>query len=315
MAEKDGKGKVPPGFSSEPAAMRRRKPEAPPAPTRENEETRAPPKAKEPEEREIEILPPRPSAGRIPPVPPAGRSTAPAPSPPRSAPVSPPPAPKPLGLGLKPPSFTSAPTEKEETYSPPLPPRPSLPRPGPVAPQPTSAPYGGKKGVNFSGIIALVALAIAVLALFLVLTAPASKLDTATKAELRGIAQDLRAIKDRSVGVQAPVQGSAKVNQNVLLRDILPPTITVPITANIPIQKRVMASSPTMGTVYIDLNETVPVNFNLTLILGENLGQNAIVINKELNVDMQMESKVKTSDLYGTELDDVINRLEKLAQN
>jgi hypothetical protein len=131
------------------------------------------------------------------------------------------------------------------------------------------------------------------------------------KAEARGVADDLRSLRDKDALITAPIQGTVTIRKDVPVAQALGSATAVG-TLTIPIRTTMVGRSTT-GTVFevpIDQNITVDV----TSLLDFSGSQESIAINEEIPVESGATMKVSLKQVAGDELNSMIDRLESVAK-
>lgn len=191
-------------------------------------------------------------------------------------------------------------------------------QPGPAAypsssaSSPRQAPQTGSADVTPALFLGFVALIISFASFYgaFFMDRPASP---SQKAALMGIAEELRSLQTRDITLSAPVQTTVSLNKSYLIRDMFPESFEVPLEFNIPIDTQLVAVSTTGQPVAFRVQESVPIKVIVPVSTASTFGDQTVQIKKEIPVEARFASSVKIRAAYGTELNGIIDRLEKLA--
>lgn len=130
-------------------------------------------------------------------------------------------------------------------------------------------------------------------------------------SELKAIAGDLKEIKDSSVEVGDSFVSSSSVNAEIPVSDAMDEVVQVPVRMDIPVTGTITGTAPWGSTVTIPVNGTIPINFVANMTIGKS-SQN-IRVNVQVPANTTTKFTIKPSDYWQKQLDDIINRLEKMA--
>jgi len=198
--------------------------------------------------------------------------------------------------------------KKEENVAseaPPLIKPPSLPSPREIE---EKAGGGSVKGGR-TEILAGLAFIISLAALAFVLLSSGG-MDASEKAELRAIAADLRAISAKDIVVSSPIQTTVKIDEEIPISEIFPSDFSVPLAFNLQLPKQVTAISSTGQAAVFTFDKTIPISQAARIDVSSS--KDTIKINREIPVNTQVRVAVRVGDAYGSEFEDIIERMEKL---
>lgn len=135
------------------------------------------------------------------------------------------------------------------------------------------------------------------------------------KAALVGIADDLRALQNRDITLSAPVQTTVELDKSYPIKDMFPSEFEIPLEFSIPIDTQLLAVSTTGQPVSFHVQESVPIKAVIPISSAKAFGNSTVLIRKTIPVETKFSSSVKVRAAYGTELNDIIDRLETVAGN
>ncbi|MCX8197123.1 MAG: hypothetical protein N3G80_02285 [Candidatus Micrarchaeota archaeon] len=133
------------------------------------------------------------------------------------------------------------------------------------------------------------------------------------KEQLLGIANDLRSLQNRDIKMTAPMYATVRINKTYPIRDMFPASFDVPLEFSIPINTQLVAVSTTGQPVIFRVDENVPIKAKIQINSQKAFGDHNITINKEMPIEATWSSDIKVRAAYGQDLNDIIDRLEKLA--
>src|SRR3989344_65194 len=133
------------------------------------------------------------------------------------------------------------------------------------------------------------------------------------KAELLGIASDLRSLEQRDITMTAPVTTTILMNKSYPLKDVFPATFEIPLEFEIPLDTNLLAIGPNGQPFSARIQESIPVKVVVPISSEQAFGATAISFKKELPVDATFSTSVKIGATYGQELGSIVERLENLA--
>ncbi|MFA6328274.1 MAG: hypothetical protein WCY41_02430 [Candidatus Micrarchaeia archaeon] len=177
---------------------------------------------------------------------------------------------------------------------------------------PQAAPQGGASSITM--VVAVVALALALLSVYgtYFMEKP---LSPSQKAQLMGIADDLRALQDRDIMMTAPVSTTITLNRSYPIKDLFPAKFDIPLSFMIPIDTQLVGLSSTGQPVQFRVQEEVPIEATIPISSAEAFGNGTIRIQKELPVEAKFTSAIKIRAAYGQDLNNIIDKLEAVAGN
>lgn len=188
---------------------------------------------------------------------------------------------------------------------------PFAPSRRPQAPPTLAYPAPGRRVGGPTNIIAIAALLIAIVSLVFSFFVSSSQYE-AIKSEAREIANDLRAMKEKDITLTAPVRTTASVDKTIPASDIFPPTFYLPLDFRLPIDTELTALDPTGRPIMFTVNESVTVKANIPIDTTSVMAQNLLTIKQDIPVDMEFTTSVKVGNACGDELDDIIEKLERI---
>lgn len=133
------------------------------------------------------------------------------------------------------------------------------------------------------------------------------------KAELLGIASDLRSLQERDITMSVPVDTTVVLNKSYPLKDVFPSTFELPLEFEIPLDTNLLAIGPNGQPFSARIQENIPIRVKVPISSEQAFGATALTFKKELPVEARFSSSVKIGATYGQELGSIVARLEKLA--
>ena len=163
-------------------------------------------------------------------------------------------------------------------------------------------------------IVAALALALALLSVYgtFFMEKP---LSPAQKAQLLGIAEDLRTLQNRNIVMTAPVSTTITLNRSYPIKDLFPTEFDIPLSFVIPIDTSLVGLSGTGQPVQFRVQEEVPIEVVVPISSSKAFGNNTIQIQKELPVEAKFTSAINIRAAYGQDLNNIIDKLESVANN
>ena len=183
----------------------------------------------------------------------------------------------------------------------------------------TFTPPGSPRQPQSSGEESSPAIYVAVLALLLAFASiylflfTERPLSPAQKTVLMGIAKDLRTLQDREIQLSAPVATTIELNRSYPISELFPPEFDIPIDFSIPVDTQLVGVSTTGAPVSFHVKEDVPIKAIIPISSATAFGNKTIRIQKTLPVEAKFTSIVKIKTAYGTDLNNMIDKLEALA--
>ena len=180
------------------------------------------------------------------------------------------------------------------------------------AQSPNAAAQGGTS--NITMIIAVLALALAMVSVYgtYFMEKP---LSSAQKAQLMGIAEDLRTLQNRDIVMTAPVSTTISLDRSYPIKDLFPAEFDIPLSFVIPIDTQLVGLSGTGQPVQFRVQDEVPIQATIPISSARAFGNNTIQIKKELPVEAKFTSSIKIRAAYGQDLNNIIDKLESVAKN
>ncbi|MFA4983114.1 MAG: hypothetical protein WC588_02750 [Candidatus Micrarchaeia archaeon] len=133
------------------------------------------------------------------------------------------------------------------------------------------------------------------------------------KEAILGVTSELRALQDRDITLSAPVQTTVSLDKQYPIKDLFPETFNMPLSFEIPIDTQLVGLGTTGQPISFMVQENVPIKVSIPISSATAFGNNTIRIKKELPVDARFTSSVKVRAVYGTQINGMIDALEKLA--
>jgi len=126
------------------------------------------------------------------------------------------------------------------------------------------------------------------------------------------IAKDLSALAAKEITFTAPVDSVISLNRSIDAADAFPATFTLPIDTSIPLSGKVTGLSSQGQPIQFDVSgQSLPLKGEVTLDLAKAAAGKQITIRKDIPVQVEMTAKVSVGDLYGKELQAIIDKLNK----
>jgi|GEM_PF-864108 len=188
----------------------------------------------------------------------------------------------------------------------------SQPERAPSQGAPAMAQQGGSSTITM--IVAVLALALALLSVYgtYFMEKP---LSSAQKAQLMGIAEDLRTLQNRNIVMTAPVSTTITLDRSYPIKDLFPAEFDIPLSFMIPIDTSLVGLSGTGQPVQFRVQEEVPIQATIPISSAKAFGNNTIQIKKELPVEAKFTSAISIRAAYGQDLNNIIDKLEAVASN
>lgn len=163
-----------------------------------------------------------------------------------------------------------------------------------------------------TGIISFLALLFAVISLFMSISG-ASGISSSDKAELGKVAQSLREIQQKEIVLTSPLKTTVVVEDSFPITDILPSDFTLYIDETIPIDSQIIGRSNTGQSVTFNIVDDLRVRSEVPIDTQKSLAGVNVNINREVPIETRFSATLKVNAVYGKELNDIINRLETIA--
>lgn len=161
--------------------------------------------------------------------------------------------------------------------------------------------------------IALISLLLSASALFIAINGQSS-LSASTRADLREMADDLRAIQQKDITLSSPLKATAYVEQSFPASDIFPSKFDMPLEGQIVLDQRIEAHTANGNVVPLFLNSTIPLSFTVPVESNKSLSSVRLTIKKEVPIDTRLSATMKVQAVYGKELNGIIDKLEKMSE-
>ena len=183
-------------------------------------------------------------------------------------------------------------------------------------PKPQEAPamQPAQAGGNLVTIVAVLALALALASVYgtFFMDRPIS---ASQKAQLSGIADDLRSLQNRDIVMTAPVSTTISLNKSYPIKDMFPSEFDIPLAFSIPIDTELVGLSSTGQPVRFTMQEDVPIQATIPISSASAFGNSTILIQKEIPVEAKFTSSIKIRAAYGQDLNNIIDKIDAVAGN
>ncbi len=160
--------------------------------------------------------------------------------------------------------------------------------------------------------VAILALIVAFASIYISFVAE-RPLSQGQKDILLSLANDLKTLQDREIALSAPVATTIELNRSYPISELFPAQFDIPIDFNIPVDTQLVGVSTTGAPVAFKVQESVPVKAVIPISSAKAFGNKSILIQKTLPVEAKFTSIVKIRTAYGTDLNNMIDKLESLA--
>jgi hypothetical protein len=153
-------------------------------------------------------------------------------------------------------------------------------------------------------------------ALYLELSKPqATSISQQDREAILSIAKSLRAMQQKEFITSSPViRTNVLVEKTFPLSDIMPANITIPVSADIPIQTTVSAISQSGQVMTFRINDTLRLRTSIPIDISKS-GDNLMVrINQEVPVNTRISGSFRFSDVFPSEFNTIIQQLEAIAE-
>ncbi len=158
--------------------------------------------------------------------------------------------------------------------------------------------------------VAAVALILAMAALFLAWDAN-SKL-VGIKVEAKALAQDVKTLGDKRITLSAPVRTTTGINKTIPLGSLLASTFSIPLDFQIPVNTTLVAIGSNGQPTTFAVKDSVNIRADIPVDTEKAMAGQYLTISETIPVDTQLTTNVTLSTLYGTEIADIANRLERI---
>ncbi|PIT85039.1 hypothetical protein COU37_00785 [Candidatus Micrarchaeota archaeon CG10_big_fil_rev_8_21_14_0_10_45_29] len=176
-----------------------------------------------------------------------------------------------------------------------------------------SMPSSFSSGLSLSTVLVIVAVLLSLLSLYISISAPRG-LGDADRAELMAIADDLRAIQQKEIVMSSPLRTTVVIDKTFPIIDILPDGFSLKIDGKIPVNTNVLAKTSTGQVLNLKIEDDIELNSEVPIDSKKAMQGVMVNINKEIPIETQFSATLKVSAVYGKELNDMISRVENLAQ-
>ena len=138
-------------------------------------------------------------------------------------------------------------------------------------------------------------------------------LSASQKAQLLGIANDLKSLQAREMTVSAPISTTILLNKSYPMKDLFPAQWGMPLEFSIPIDTEIIGVNSIGQPISFKIQESVPIKVTIPISSAAAFGANEIHIEKEMPVETKFTSTIKVRTAYGQDLNNLIDKLESLA--
>ncbi|MFA5108401.1 MAG: hypothetical protein WC492_02625 [Candidatus Micrarchaeia archaeon] len=168
-------------------------------------------------------------------------------------------------------------------------------------------------GPNIILYISILALILSGVAIYLSLTSQQG-LSAQDKTELKAIAEDLRQIQQKEIVMTSPLKTTVLVQKTFPITDLFSKDFKISIDESFPIDAEVVAVSSTGQIVNLHVADNLRIKGDLPLGSSKSLEGATFEINKEIPLETRFSATLKVNTVYGKELNDMISRIESIAQ-
>jgi hypothetical protein len=139
-------------------------------------------------------------------------------------------------------------------------------------------------------------------------------LSPSQKQALIEISKELRALQNKEITMSAPASTNLVIDSTYPIKDIFPPTFNIPVEFSIPIDSQLVGINTITNQPFVlKVKENLSAKSIIPISSASAFGDSIIRINKTIPVEARFTSVVKVRTAYGTELNNIIDKLEKLA--
>ena len=121
-------------------------------------------------------------------------------------------------------------------------------------------------------------------------------------------------MQSKDITMTTPIRTTVYINKSFPLQDIFPPTFSLPISFNIPVNAQIVGISSSGQPVIFRVNESVPIVASVPIDSEKTFGNSFITIQKDIPIDSRFDAAVSIRAAYGSELNKIIDKLDQLAQ-
>ncbi len=173
---------------------------------------------------------------------------------------------------------------------------------------------GSGSGSSLPLILSIVALLLGAASLYISMNNTAgSGITAADRAQLKGIASDLRSLQQKEFSASSPdLQTVVTIEKSFPLSDILPTTFYIPLSMNLPIQGTVTGVSANGQVANFRVNDTLQLRANVPVDMTNSTRNIIININKDIPITTRIRSSFQISMVFGDELNSIIQRLDAM---
>ena len=158
--------------------------------------------------------------------------------------------------------------------------------------------------------LAMAAFILAVISLALAVSSFQGSGLGAAKAEIKAIASNLRAIQAKDIIVSSPLQTTIEVDERIPLSEVFSQNFRIPINFNLQLPEEVTAISSTGQAASFKFGQVIPISQDIRIDTSST--KDSLHIKKQIPVKMNIKASVSVEETYGSELDDIISRLERI---
>ncbi len=169
-------------------------------------------------------------------------------------------------------------------------------------------------GSNLPLVLSIIALLLGAASLYITVNnSSGAGITAADRAQLKGIAQDLRSLQQKEFSATSPdLQTVVSVEKSFPLSDILPTTFYIPISMNIPVSGMINGVSANGQVATFRVNDTLMLRANVPVDMTNSTKSITININKDIPITTRIRSSFRISMVFGDELNSIIQRLDAM---
>ncbi len=157
-----------------------------------------------------------------------------------------------------------------------------------------------------TNILPIIAIILSLIAISLVLT------QGVDKNELKGIASDLRALNNKQISINVPIESDLIFNNAIPANQLFKGAQTIPIYFEIPITQTMNGKDIRTGIpLEVEINDNVLVQGNITIDLtNSNI---SLQLNEPAKAIGETNSTITVKEVYGDEISSIAERIDKLS--
>lgn len=157
-------------------------------------------------------------------------------------------------------------------------------------------------------ILSLIAIILSLIAIFLVLTSQGID-----KNELKGIASDLRALNNKELSINVPIESELYFNNAIPSNQLFKGKQIIPVYFEIPITQTMKGKDIRTGIpLEVEITDKVIVKGNISIDLtNSNI---SLQLNEPAKAFGNTTSVITVKDVYGYEISSIAERIDKLSK-